>query len=250
MSDVPSRGLGGRPEPATEVSLSPRDGDSGSARSSLSSSSSPGDSVPHTGDMKSDPESLVLHLPAKLYASQVAQIREEKPKRSATTPTSTRPTQVPPLVFPLANNFEERSAMPHLPPTNVANGSFFGHNAESNATLGSPQQYWDPNDASYVPFLYPHPPSLALLFTRCSSLHPPCVRLATRCRPNGPQDGWKRARRCWRLNEAAQGAFLSVFSLGRCPVALHPPLACVSCLSLASSCTLVLRMAFYLVPPR
>ena len=164
MSDLPSQGIGGRPETAAEASLSPRDGDSGSARSSLSSSSSPGDSATNATEMKSESESLVLHLPAKLYASQVAQIREEKPKRSATTPTSTRPTQVPPLVFPLTNNFDERPPMPHLPPSNANNGSFFGHNAESNAKLGSPQQYWDPNDASYVP--PPFPPLLII-----TSLH-------------------------------------------------------------------------------
>lgn len=166
MSHTASRDAVGPLEPATEASLSPRDGESGSARSSLSSSSSPGDSATASGEMKGDYESLVLHFPAKLYASQVAQIREEKPKRSATTPTSTRPTQVPPLVFPLSNNFEERPAMPHIPPANAANGSFFGHNnAESNATLGSPQQYWDPNDASYVLLTLPPLPIT-------SSFHP------------------------------------------------------------------------------
>lgn len=213
MSDTVSRDPVGRLDPATEASLSPRDGDSGSARSSLSSSSSPGDSATASGEMKGDYESLVLHLPAKLYASQVAQIREEKPKRSATTPTSTRPTQVPPLVFPLTNNFEERPAMPHIPPANAANGSFFGHNAESNATLGSPQQYWDPNDASYVLLALPPFPITSAFQSLAPFTHPrpPCARSVQ------AQSVQRVRQKEWALFCQHPGPVLSVFLSARSP---------------------------------
>lgn len=91
-----------------------------------------------------------LILPAKVYASHVANLKEEKPKRSPGTERPTRPTQVPPLVFPLANMFEERTPLPLSSSNNPSN---FGAAASTTASDGPTHSppFWDPSDsASYV----------------------------------------------------------------------------------------------------
>jgi len=102
----------------------------------------------------------LLKLPAKVYASTIAQLKEEKPKRSPGSDrpsSSTRPTQVPPLVFPLNNIFDER---PPLPISGHNPNSFYATSDGNNSTAPSATPSWDPSDsASYVP-----PPLFLSLF--------------------------------------------------------------------------------------
>lgn len=88
-----------------------------------------------------------LILPAKVYASHVANLKEEKPKRSPGTERPTRPTQVPPLVFPLANMFEERTPLPLSSSNNPSN---FGAAASTTASDGPTHSppFWDPSDSA------------------------------------------------------------------------------------------------------
>jgi hypothetical protein len=89
--------------------------------------------------------SLRLVLPAKLYASHVAQLEKEKPKRSTPNERSSRPTQVPPLVFPLANIFEERT--PLSLSSNNASGFGASHLSSGEGPTHSPP-FWDPADSA------------------------------------------------------------------------------------------------------
>lgn len=115
-------------------------------------------------DEKTDTTIPRLILPTKVYVSTVAQLKEEKTsKRSPSAEriaTTTRPTQVPPLVFPLANMFEERMPLPMVPTNGGSSTTLFtpppappssstASVSADNHNLTSPS--WDPSEnASYV----------------------------------------------------------------------------------------------------
>lgn len=144
---------GERRAPAAEAATGSPTTNSGLESPLASHDSHSNDAASNTAESKGEESPLTLRIPTQAYASEVAQIRDEKPKRTTASNMQSRPMQVPPLVFPTPTSFEERSAIGPVPGQNNANGNFYAHNTEaSNATIGSPQQFWDPNsDASYVP---------------------------------------------------------------------------------------------------